>query len=1025
MFSNFRLQALLVGFLACGNLLLTGCDTKIGEKPPDEEAYTFSGAECLSSASPTVKAFVLGDAKVNDVNALWDCVGSAVTQFKQRVRGSSADRYTSQEIATFLEKNFFDKKQKTTISPELQLEFMKIKQLLIGGGRDYITRKEIDTAAETFEVLRQVTVGLNPYMKVLALNWSVTRVNNVQTDMAYFEEANAAVQKGARTLATLFQKNGQTYALTDFLSLIKELSKFFGEDWQFKKTIEQYMPVVQKVKKALAGGDENIVAPSEWRRFALLGSRGYVQYLRYYYFIKSTDDTGAGYRLAYMSRTVEDILSVFEDLTAQKPQGTVSRDEVTELLLTLNRIWPDFKISAGLVNESMKVKQLLFGGNADSFTTNDFNTARLKVSRLKSLIERFMPYWSIYGQEWDKTLYSADDAQKFFMESQFVLEATGRELGVLFEGSYDLKNLKKLAQEYEALYPPKNPKDSLVDLVDKYTPLAVDVKKVVLGGDSSLKKGNWSVVLGFGARVYTDYLYYSYFLKDVKWNKPEPVANLSVLANQTLNIFHDLLQVKDSNKITRPELSVLMKDLLDLKILPKGMDQTAMDQLAKVLVNNVLIMPEHRIAGVIPNALNFESIEVIRKELQVWLDTEYFIAKISDNWKPEEGISAKDLLATINKGQRSDGISLHLADGLRELALSVDSPAPLTVDSEGRFNISNKVDQVYTQKSLKQLNLDRAMSRIAIRSFVNEMSRITTYTGAKLEEVRFGFNELKVIFVQMGLLDPNNNAFGDSRFRDANLFTPHSNGDSLASYQEITDLVAMIWSGLNINSNLKKELQKDCLPDVQDPKDGTLVMIDCARTSYKYSMAKYMTATPEYLRFMRWGETNGELNDYITNVFKTAGYVPNKNKTGKWGDLSLAPHVVQYIEMLFARFDKNRDGYITTSEALKAFPLFKGLLLEFAQDQIKSGSITEDDLPAIFCFMLHYGKPPETVKEKLVFWWSWKGKSPDKWDVSAGRGALAQILGYVADKTAKVPTAEIPGIDRDLPPEARDGNQVH
>ena len=1015
MFSKFKLKSIML--LGLSAMLLAACDARVGEQPPPTAAYEFSGTQCLSGASPTVKQYVLGNAKEADVNALWDCVGTAVAQFKKYVRGKTADRYTSQEIATFLEANFFDKTKKTKISPELQLEFMKIKQLLVGGGRDYITRSELDTAAETFEVFRKVTVGLNPYMKVLAMNWSVSKVNNIQTDMNYFEDANGAVQVAGKTLADLFEKNGQTYELSDFVSLMKELSKFFEEDWAFTHTLEKYMPAVKKVKKALAGGNEDSVAPTEWRRFALLGSRGYIQYLRYYYFIKSTDDSGSGYRLAYVSRTVEDLLSVFQDLTAQKPEGIVSRAEVTDLLLTLSKIWPDFKISDGLVFEAMKVKKLLFGGSTDSFTTADFNTARLKVSRLKTLVERFMPYWPIYGGDWDKSLYSPDDAQKMFMDSQFILEATGRELGVLVEGSYDLQDAVGLAKEFEALYPPKDQDSSITKMVEKYLPTVIDAKKIILGGtDSVLNKGHWSIVLSFGARFYTDYMYYSYFLKNEKWNKPEPVGYLSVMANQTLNIAHDLLQIKDGNKITRTELSAVAKDLIDIDLLPSGIDQDAADQLVKVVVNNVLIAPEHRIAGVVPNALNFESIEILRKELQVWLDTQLFIANLSVNWKPTDGISGSDLLAVINKGVKTLGITVHLADGLKELALSVDTPSPAVVDSAGRLYISNKLNPLYNQKSLQQLNIDRAISRLAIRSFVTDMDRINTYKGASQAEVESAFNELRVIFVQMGLLDKNNLTFGSSRFRDANLFTAHANGDQWASYQEITDLIGMIWSGLNINSDLKKDLLKDCLGNAADATNATLVKVDCARSSYKRSMAKYMVATPDFLKYMKTANASGDLDGYITNAFKAAGYVPNSKKMAKLGDITLAPHVVQYVEMLFARYDKNKDGYISTYEALKAFPLFKGLLMQFAADQIKSGSISEDDLPSIFCFMLHYGKPPETLKEKIVYFFRWKGKSADKMDVWADRTALAQILGYVADKTAAQPTAEVPNIDQDLPP---------
>lgn len=1016
MYSNIKKILLNTSCVIAAAALLAGCESRIGETPSPTSAYEFAGTQCLSTSTPVVAKFIKGTAQVAEIHTLWNCIGSAVSQFKKYVRGKSADRYTSQEISTFLEDNFFDKTKKIKISPELQVEFMKIKQLLVGGDKDFITRQELDKASEAFEVFREVTVGLSPYMKVLSMNWSTAHVTNIQADMIFFEEANVSVQKAGRTMAGLFEKNGQTYALSDFVKLMNELSKFVGEDWDFRTALERYMPVVKKVKKALAGGNEDVVAPQEWRRFALLGARGYVQYLRYYYFIQSTEDTGAGYRLAYLSRTVEDILSVFQDLTAQKPEQTVSRAEVTDLLTTLSKVWPDFKMSEALVLEGMKIKQLLFGGSKDSFTTNDFSTARLKVSRLKVLIERFMPYWSIYGQEWDPSLYTSDEAQKFFMESQFILEATGRELGVLVEGSYDLKDLVKLAKAYEDLYPPKDGASSLTKIAEKYVPTVIDMKKIILGGDGgSLEKSNWSFIFGFGARVYTDFLYYDYFLKNVKWEKPEPIGNLSILVNQSLNILKDLIQVKENNKITRAELSIIAANLIKLDILPKGIDQVAADQLVKVVVNSVLITPEHRIAGVVPNALNAESIEVMRKELQVWLDTEYFLAKMSENWKPNEGYAAEDFLMVIRNAQKEKGNSQALTEGLKELALVVDSPVPMTVDGKGRLIITNKIQLAYTRASLKQLNINRAVSRVAIRSFANDLDRIYTYKGAVLSEVQADFKDLKVIFVQMGLLDKSNNTFGDSRFRDANLFTAHGDGNNFASFAEITDLVGMIWSGLSLNTDLKSALQTDCLTNQENPADGTLVKIDCARKSYKRSMAANMSATPEYLKYLVTAEKNGELDAYLTNVFKAAGYIPNAKKTVRWGDLSLAPHVVQYIEMLFARYDKNKNGYISTPEALKAYTMFKGLLLEFAADQINSGSISEDDLPAIFCFMLNYGKPPETIKEKLVFFFKWKGK-PENWDVSADRGALAQVLGYVADKTAKVPTAEIPDIDKELNP---------
>jgi len=980
------------------SVFTTGCDSKVGEEPPPPDSHELGGTKCLSEMTPVVKDFIQGDAKKEEVEAGWDCATTAIETFKRYVRGRNADRYTPQELATFLENNFLDRSKNERITVGLQTEFMKLKQIFVGGSADYITRAEIDKLIALLQNFREMTVNLNPYMKVLAMNWSVSDSSKLQVDVRYFEDANKEVQNAARLLASLIEKNEQSYRLSDFTVLMEELSGFFGESWEFPKTIALYMPVVKKVKKALAGGDENSVAPTEWRRFALLGSRGYVQYLRYHYFIKSVPETGTGYRLSYLSRTVEDVLSVFQDLVAEKPEGVVSRDEITDLLKTLQVVWPTFKVSNNLVFEAMKVKQLFFGGSVDSFTTTDFETARLKVSRIKTLIERFLPYYTIYGREWEPDMYEPEEAQKLYMESQFVLEATVREAGVLFEGAYDLNDLVRLIHEVEELYPPKG--ESLEAQARKYLPLIIDTKNIVLGGnDSSLRKGNWSVLLGFAARFYSDFLYYDYFLNEKPIEQPLTVSYFSVFLNQSLNIFRDLLTTKKENQLTRAELNKIGGHLIALEVLPKGIKPESLDQVLGVVLNNILVSPEQRLGSPAPNAITLASVEVARQELQVWLDTELFIATLSENWKPEEGLKAKALTDVFKQAQSAQASSVSLQAGLRELLLSVQSPVPMTVDSEGRLIISNKFEQVYTAKSLRRLNMNRAITRLLLRSFVNDKERIATYKGAVLEEVQSAFFTLKPLLVEMGLIEPKNMTFASSRFREANIFVPHSDGNTFASYSEVADLIGMIWSGVSINSMLKKDLIRVCFKGNDQITNETLVSVSCARAAYKDSMPKSMTATPEYLRFMK-SISKDEWAIYMNNVFKAAGYVPNDKNMAMIEDISLAPHVIQYIEMVFARFDRNKDGVISTSESLNAFPAFKGILMELAKDQLASGSIKESDLLDLFTYILRYGKPPETLKEKLRFVLNWRGKS-EKWDVWADRMQLSEILGYIADQVSK------------------------
>lgn len=978
-------------------LVLTGCDIKLGEEPPPPEAQGF-GSACLSKVGDVFGRFAQGTANDIEIKDSWTCVISAVEDFRRYVRGRSEDRYSSEELASFLEKNFLEAGH-SEISPALQKELMKFKQLFVGGSSEYISRSELVTLNQVLSMFQDVSLRLNPYMIVFSLNWRVNGRTNVQRDMQFFEQANQELQDAAKTIATQVEQNTQTYVLNDFSKLLREFAAFSGENWEFPDTIEKYMPLVQKVKKALAGGDEEVIAPKEWRRFTLLGARGYIQFLRYHYFIKSVPETGTGYRLSYLARTVDDLLSVFQDMVGEKPEGVVSRAEIMDLLQTFEKVWPEFRVSPDLILEAMKLKQLFFGGSIESLNAMDFDTARLKVSRIKVLIERFMPYYPVYGGEWDPTLYSNEEAQKFFMESQFVLEATGRELGSLFEGAYDLNDFYKLVKESERLYPPKG--DSLADQVKSALPFVIDAKNMLFGGDnSSLARGDWSLLLGIAGRVYSDIQYFQYFLKDRNFNRIENLGSLSVFTNQSLNILRDILAEKEGSQFTKAELQTLIMHLVRMGVLPKNLTVDSVDGLLQVLLNNVLSRMDDRLAGKKPNSLTLTSIEVARSELQIWLDTEIFIAEIFNNTVfAKDGLSTKDLLQTINDRLKELDLNDPLFASLTELRLTAASDVPMTVDPQGLLIITNKKTQFFDQISLRQLNLSRMVSRLAIRSFATDLKRIQSYQGVTLPEVDGAFQKVRKFVVQIGAVDPKNATFASSRFREANMFTPHSDGNELLSFAELSDLVSMIISGVNAHTLLTEELVASCI-GVDKPYDNqTELKVSCARKAYRKSMPAVMTATPEYLRYMN-KVSEDEWTYYINNVMKAAGYVPNSRGMARMADVSLVPHVIQYIEMTFAQFDKDKNDNINLREAKNAFGTFKGVLKELAAEQLKAGDIAEKDLWDLFTFILKFGKPPESLTEKIRFQFFWKDK-PEKWDIWADRTQLAKILGYIADKVAE------------------------
>lgn len=1009
MFSKTRTR-----LLACftTGLVITGCIGKVGEDAPPPTAQKFSGAQCLSTAKPVVKAFLEGSATDMQVGATFDCINSALDSFRRYVRGRTSDRYTPQEVATFLEDNFLNLAEGERLSADLQSQLMKIKQLLVGGSDQFITLDELTKARTVISDLRGATVSLNPYMKMITLNWQASEAHNFSDGMKYFEEGNVQLQNMAKVLAQIIESNGRAYLLSDFVSFMDHLSDFMG-GIELRDSVEKYMPVVRKVKQAIAGGEENVIEPHEWRRFALLGARGYIQYLRYHYFIASSSESGNGYRVAYMARTVEDILSIFADLVGEKPGGIVTRGEVYGILETLSQVWPDFKVSEEMVMQLMKIKQTLFGGSVNYWNTADFIRARSKVDRLRVVVETFLPFSEIYGQDWDIEGLDPVQAKEFFFDSQAALGKIGKDVSELLEDGYDLTDVDVFMAELQRLYPGGDGAE-LATTVRKFIPLIVDAKNVFLGSDNGprIEKDQWGRVLNIGTKVYSDFLFSYYFLREQTWDNGETLKDVSYFVNQTLDILKEILLQKESQVISKPELLQLLNHFSKLDILPATLKKGALENLVDLILNNVLFPYELRLKGQKINALTLTSVEVAREEVQIWIEAEIYLMEVAKNQTTSASVGASDLLAKLKALKADTAASSQLRTAASELLITLSGAVPMTVDAESRLFISVKHPQSYDVLSLRKANLNRALARVIIRSLAMDTSRIKNYKGLNLAELQAGFDKLAPLVVEMGLLDPANKGFASSRFREANIFTPQGDGNDLASLGEVADLAGMIFSGLTVNDMLYQGLMKDCFGGAQKVPSTSVVKIDCVKKSYRASMPSLLSSMPDYLKYMSRASSS-EWSTYMTNVFKTAGYIANSKQEAKLRDISLTPHVIQYIEMVFARYDKDRNGLITTDEALKAYPSFRGILVELAD-----GAVDEEDLPAVFTYILYYGKPPETMMEKLRFALFWRGQ-PEKWNVKAGRSMMAQILGYIADQVNKNARVSMKGIPTEAEAKSR------
>jgi hypothetical protein len=1045
---SFRTTSVLMMLMTC--LTWVGCSLPTGENPPEQAGFRFKPGEktqCLSEVLPVMQGFVKGDASDAQVAQIWDCFGGALELFGRYIRGGEDGRYSSRELANFFELYFL---KDVKISDRLLVEIMRLKQIFVGGANDNLTAQELQDLMAFSKAMKGLSLRLLPYMKVYSMNWKATGISSLGDDVHYFEAANVALQEGSKELAGLISKNNQPYTLTHFPVLLDEFSKLYGESWPIVEAVQRTMPLVQKLKRTLAGGDEAVVAAAEWRRFALLGARGYVQFLRYHYFIAESTQQGTSRQWVFVTRSFDDLFSYLGDMVAEKPEKRLSRAEVLEIAQAMAQFFPGFKISDGLLLELMKVKRLVFGGGLTEFTTEDFRRAQEKVGQFTKLTEKILSYVQVYGLSWSPEKKEYEEAVRIFKAADQNLLSVAKAMGGLIEDSYDLSELLLLVGEYEKLYPPENPENSMTGSLRKYMPMIVAARQLIFSDTGSVidrNKKQWPDFLITSAGLYNRYMQYFYFLESTEvWTHGHGLQSLSGFVNDILLELETVLARKPGATISYAELEKLTAVAGEVDVLPDALPMKILNDLWRVVFAKFLLSPDDRLQGRWPAGLSRKATELVRKEFEIWRDNQRIFDGLFKSSQPGEMLTGLEIVNALSTQPK--------AVGTEELLSIYRSPLSRSFDSLGRLSI-RKEPTPYTRKAADTVNLIRAVSRLGLRSYAQEKVRIERNLGLNLLEAQTLYFDLKPLLVQLDLVAADNVVFADSRFRESNLFTPRADGNQLASFNELFDLALGIFSGIRLNGLLEEKLKaKDstgCALYSSPSSKDIKVSVQCLTKIYARempsifasmpSMADYMSKLPRCSGFINaanetsffleaqmqlptqslpgpWNDVQkvkekcpGTFDSAFMNILKASGFVDKKDGLIALGDASLAPHLFQYIETVIQRFDRPhisdvdgkprlKDGILERQEAMEAFPVLREILVAV------SGYCDEKTLRGSLAWILENGRPPEGAWEliKFISYMNF----PESWKINVDRPKLAAILGFIAEALEKKPGKQTP-----------------
>lgn len=278
---------LLIGGLLGFGLANSGCQLNTQDLPNSAPLKLSGPTEnCFDETLATFEDYFRGVSTPEKIDTAFSCVSGALEMFATYGRGSTnRESFSSTELRAFLERHFLGS---TKLTDGFMNEAMRVKQSLLGGASDRLTKNEIARLTQVLETTRVEAQRLRPHIDILNRK---AFEGGAKVESQVLENALADFGVTMDTLGVLLGQSKEPYTLESFRALLFEIQNLYRttSDWKGPAWFAKQMPLVASAKAVLIRPAGDQIAPDEWKMlFSQLG-RMYGLYLRFSYAIDGHD----------------------------------------------------------------------------------------------------------------------------------------------------------------------------------------------------------------------------------------------------------------------------------------------------------------------------------------------------------------------------------------------------------------------------------------------------------------------------------------------------------------------------------------------------------------------------------------------------------------------------------------------------------------------------------------------------------------------------------------------------------------
>lgn len=664
------------------------------------------------------------------------------------------------------------------------------------------------------------------------------------------------------------------------------------------------------------------------------------------------------------------------------------------------------KLSDSLLLEFMRIKQSLLGGATDRLTKAEIAKLKVVLETLRGEFQRLRPYVGILTQRDPGPLGVVDSAllEQALSDFTYSMDTIGTLLGQSKQ-TYRLENFKTLLLEIQNIYSTRSDWKG-PDWFAKQMPLLEAAKAVLIRPDgATIEPNEWNLLFSHVGRIYGLFLRFKYAIKDRDMMHGEALAQIEIGVLEVARVLEDAIAAKGTGKIEYPLLRQLLEALETTKAFEFPVKTATMEGLLEPVFDRILNPVVIDTAGgklldakdplsamgyrASQGGLTLVNLTRLRDTLLSWIEMQQLWERLEkDAARKNSRLAGKPIPIKMVRSLWASYTPYH-QEAWADLKSLFDRPLPPATYPDGRLMLLPTSSIVIDSASFAGLNWKQQIVRAIGYGYVSDPKglRMTGITINQLEEV---FNDFWALTLDLGFLDKTDGTIWKTGFTIANTFLTSSNGDDRIGFHEAVDLFVMSFgSGIISKHMIRDDVLANCENLPVNTSGVPMIKEECWRNRVLLGYQSFFSTLPQWTKAAK-ARSPDEWDEFFGDMMKASRKADNPSGPLRSGEMDRVVSIHHYIEAVFLRFDSNLDNRLTMEEADKAYYLFQKILKD------ASGFKDNGDVHALYAHLLTFGKPPESISDKI--YWLWWKRHPEEWEkrVNADRNTLTTIFGNLA-----------------------------